>query len=174
MRPRISIRGSVPPSVGLSIRPSVSLSVYPAVSHFFKLWKSTNLTNLTYLTSLTSLQTFQIWQIWQISLQFYLSPLLQTHLCSKELVSYFAVLCSFISVMDLFDSDIQCQSKARALEVKILAEKVWKSLINMFMVFDCMYKISNFHAKFHAVIISGELPLSILSQSVNDRAFPMV
>ena len=82
MRPRISIRGSVRPSVGLSVGPSVS--------RFFKSRKLTILTNLTYLTSLTNLQ------IWQISLQFYLSPLLQTYLCSNELV-----LLPLVSLSDL-------------------------------------------------------------------------
>ena len=66
---------SVGPLVHQWVGPSVHQSVGPSVSHFFKSRKSSNLTNLTDLTSLTNLQ---IWQIWQISLQFYLSPLLQS------------------------------------------------------------------------------------------------
>ena len=81
MRPGISIRGSVRPSVRRSVGPSVRLAF------FFKSRKS------TYLTSLTNLQIWQIWQIWPISLQFYLSPLLQTHLCSNKLVSVYWVAC---------------------------------------------------------------------------------
>ena len=77
------------PSVGRSVGPSVCPSIHPSVRRspvFFKSRKSTNLTTPTILTpaNLTNLTDSD--KIWQIYLQLYLSPLLQTHLCLKELV----------------------------------------------------------------------------------------
>ena len=68
MRPRISIRGSVRPSVGRSVHLAFFLNFGNQ-----QIWQ-------------ICLANLQIWQIWQISLQFYFSPLLQTHLCSNKLV----------------------------------------------------------------------------------------
>ena len=69
MRPRISIRGSVRPSVSQSVRPW-------SISRFFTSRKLTNLTpnKPAYLTNLTgSDKSDRIWQIWQISPQFSLT-----------------------------------------------------------------------------------------------------
>ena len=68
------------PSVGRSVRPSVRPSV-----------------RLAFFLNRRNRQIWKIWQIltwksdkiWQIFLQFNLSPLLWTHLCSNELVSLF-------------------------------------------------------------------------------------
>ena len=79
MRPCISIRGSVCPSIRLSVR----RSVHRSISRFFYSRKSANLTNLTNLNL----------KIWQISLQFNLSPCLWTHLCLNELVSRYLPSC---------------------------------------------------------------------------------
>ena len=69
-------------SVGRSVRLSVRRSPI-----FFRLRKLTNLTNLT-PANLTNLSEFYKFgkSDKSLSLQFYLSPLLQTHLCSNELV----------------------------------------------------------------------------------------
>ena len=85
MRPRIYKRVclSVHWSVGRSVRPAVRLAFFLNRGNW-QFWQTWHIWHL------------QIWQIWQISLQFYLSPLLQTYLCSIELV-----LLPLVSLSDL-------------------------------------------------------------------------
>ena len=97
MHPQISVRGSVRPSVGWSVCWLVLLWSF---SRFFQSQKLTNQKNLTSLTNL------QIWQIWHFSLQFYLSPLLQTHLFLTNLllsvsIILMATICFWRTVSNL-------------------------------------------------------------------------
>ena len=110
MRPRITIRGSVGPSNGPFIGPSVGSLVGRSPVFF----RSRKLTNLTYLTNLTPANLINrqnltnLTNLTNFSLQFYLTPLLQTHLCSNELVFYQSLICivklMYIAVCTKFDS----------------------------------------------------------------------